>query len=94
MAYLLTLEPANEADLQLLLALAQRLGIKATVKQVADKLSEAEQHKLLDQLFGAWKDEVSGEEMVREIYAARTNNARRDAEIKALFSNPPAEPPA
>jgi hypothetical protein len=94
MAYLLTLEPANEADLQLLLALAQRMGIKATVKQVADKLSEAEQHKLLDQLSGAWKDEVSGEEMVREIYAARTNNARRDAEIETLFSNPPAEPPA
>ena len=94
MAYLLTLEPANEADLQLLLALAQRMGIKATVRQIADKLSEAQQNELLHQVFGAWKDEVSGEEMVREIYAARTNNARRDAEIEALFSNPPVEPPA
>jgi hypothetical protein len=94
MAYLLTLEPATEADLKLLLALAQRLGMKATVQPVAKKLSEAEQHELLDQLFGAWKDEVSGEEMIREIYAARTNNARRDAEIELLFSNPPVEPPA
>ena len=92
MAYLLTLEPTNEADLQLLFALAQRLGIKASVQPVAKKLSAAEQHELLDQLSRAWKDEVSGEEIVREIYAARTNNARRDAEIDALFSKPPAEP--
>lgn len=55
--------------LQLLLALARCMDIKATVQPVAKKLSEAEQHELLDQLFGAWKDEVSGEEMVRRISA-------------------------
>ncbi|RZK31017.1 MAG: hypothetical protein EOO63_05240 [Hymenobacter sp.] len=45
-----------------------------------EELSEAEQQRLLHELFGAWKDGVSGEEMVREIYEAR-DSGHREVEL-------------
>ena len=43
-------------------------------------LSGAEEKLLLHELFGAWKSDVSGEEMVREIYDARQSD-HREVEI-------------
>lgn len=40
------------------------------------ELSEAEQNRLLHELFGSWKSEESGEEMVRRIYADRQDQPR------------------
>ena len=45
-----------------------------------EELSETEQQQLLHELFGAWKDGVSGEEMVREIYEAR-DSGHREVEL-------------
>lgn len=47
---------------------------------IAAETSEAEQQRLLHELFGAWKDGVSGEEIVREIYKAR-DSGHREVEL-------------
>ena len=44
------------------------------------ELTAAEEKQLLHELFGAWKSDVSGEEMVREIYDARQSD-HRDVEL-------------
>ena len=41
-----------------------------------EELPEAEQHRLLHEVFGSWKSEESGEEMVRRIYADRQDQPR------------------
>ena len=51
----------------------QREPIANTTTEV---LSEAEQHRLLHEVFGSWKSEESGEEMVRRIYADRQDQPR------------------
>lgn len=43
-------------------------------------LTSAEEKQLMHELFGAWKSDVSGEEMVREIYDARHSD-HRDVEL-------------
>jgi len=40
------------------------------------ELSEAEQKTLLYKVFGGWQSDVSGEEMVRQIYADRRDTPR------------------
>ena len=42
----------------------------------ATELNAAEEKLLMHELFGAWKSDVSGEEMVREIYDARQSDHR------------------
>ena len=42
----------------------------------ATELTAAEEKQLLHDLFGAWKSDVGGEEMVRQIYEARQTNHR------------------
>ena len=42
----------------------------------SEELPEAEQHRLLHEVFGSWKSEESGEEMVRRIYADRQDQPR------------------
>ena len=44
------------------------------------ELTAAEEKQLLHELFGAWKSDVSGEEMVREIYESRQSD-HRDVEL-------------
>jgi|GEM_PF-3475077 len=39
-------------------------------------LSEQQQNKLLDQVFGSWQSDETGEELVRQIYEARQDNPR------------------
>jgi len=39
-------------------------------------LSETEQNQLLHEVFGSWKSEESGDEMVRRIYADRRDQPR------------------
>jgi hypothetical protein len=53
---------------------------RVAAKPVAETPSEAEQQRLLHELFGAWKDGVSGDEMVREIYEAR-DSGHREVEL-------------
>ncbi|HEX8348858.1 MAG TPA: hypothetical protein VF598_02775 [Hymenobacter sp.] len=44
--------------------------------EAGEELTEAEQNRLLHEVFGAWKSEESGEEMVRRIYADRQDQSR------------------
>ena len=41
-----------------------------------NELTEAEQKALLYKVFGGWQSEVSGDEMVRQIYADRRDEPR------------------
>ena len=50
------------------------------VPLIAGEAVAAEQQRLLHELFGAWKEGVSGEEMVREIYEAR-DSGHREVEL-------------
>jgi len=42
----------------------------------AEELPEVEQSRLLHEVFGSWKSEETGEEMVRRIYADRQDQPR------------------
>jgi len=53
---------------------------RVVAKPATEELSAAEQQRLLHELFGAWKNGVSGEEMVREIYEAR-DSGHREVEL-------------
>lgn len=96
---LLLLEPDEAADLHLFLKLAERLGVRATLgpsaaPAFAKSLIAARNHylhELLHQVYGAWQSEESGEELVKQIYEARTNNLHRDAEIETLLNSPAAK---
>ncbi len=56
---------------------SQRLPGEVTMPEAAEEdLSEAEQNRLLHEVFGSWKSEESGEEMVRRIYADRQDQPR------------------
>ena len=44
--------------------------------ELAGELTEAEQKALLYKVFGGWQSEVSGDEMVRQIYADRRDEPR------------------
>lgn len=96
---LLLLEPDEAADLNLFLKLAERLGVKATLgppatPAFAESLTAARNqylNELLHEVAGSWQSDESGEELVKQIYEARTHNAHRDAEIEALLSGPVAK---
>ena len=44
--------------------------------ETAGKLTEAEQKSLLYKVFGGWQSDVSGDEIVRQIYADRRDQPR------------------
>ncbi|MDO7849680.1 hypothetical protein Q5H92_25175 [Hymenobacter sp. M29] len=44
--------------------------------EATDELTEAEQKALLYKVFGSWQSDVSGDEMVRQIYADRRDEPR------------------
>ena len=66
----LVLESANDADLDLLLHLAQRLGVKATTTP-SPKPSNVEQARLLEEFAGSWQSEEDGTELARQIREGR-----------------------
>lgn len=72
----LTLEPTNERDLNLLLSLAERLGIKTTLSSVSPPLTKEERMRLLNELSGSWQSDQTADELVREIYEARYSRDR------------------
>ncbi|RZK28039.1 MAG: hypothetical protein EOO63_12110 [Hymenobacter sp.] len=75
----LTLEPANDTDLHLLLSLARRLGVRATASPAATlSLEEREQRFLA--LFGAWKSDETGDDLNRMLQKAR-HTEQRDIEL-------------
>lgn len=41
-----------------------------------NRLTEQEQNALLDQVFGSWQSDETGEELVRQIYEARQDQPR------------------
>ncbi len=65
------------ADIVAHFASCQPHGLVA--QPATEELSEAEQHQLLHEVFGSWKSEESGEEMVRRIYADRQDQPREVA---------------
>ena len=66
----LVLESANDADLDLLLHLAQRLGVKATTTPSA-KTSDTERARLVNEFAGSWQSDENGTELARQIREAR-----------------------
>ena len=68
----LVLEPANEADLNLLLNLAQRLGVKVTTAETwTVEISAAERSRLMEEFAGSWQSEEDGTELARQLREAR-----------------------
>lgn len=45
-------------------------------KPATEELSEAEQRRLLHEVFGSWQSDESGEELARRIYADRQDQPR------------------
>lgn len=66
----LVLESVNDADLDLLLHLAQRLGVKAITTPSA-KTSDVEQARLLVEFAGSWQSDEDGTELARQIRETR-----------------------
>ena len=79
MSTTLLLEPTNDADLHLLLSLAQRLGIKATASLVA-KISLEERERRFQALFGSWQSDETGDEINKMLQGSRQSN-RPDIEL-------------
>ncbi|MFC6225984.1 hypothetical protein ACFP2F_22260 [Hymenobacter artigasi] len=50
--------------------------VSPSAAEVTDELTEAEQKALLYKVFGSWQSDVSGDEMVRQIYADRRDEPR------------------
>lgn len=56
---------------------ATRLSLNATQHSAGNsRLSEQQQNELLDQVFGSWQSDETGEELVRQIYQARQDKPR------------------
>ena len=79
MSTTLVLEPTNDADLHLLLSLAQRLGVKATASPAA-KMSLEERERRFQALFGAWQSDETGDEINKMLQESRQSN-RPDVEL-------------
>ena len=68
----LVLESANDADLGLLLHLAQRLGVKATTTPTSIiGASATDQKQLLEEFAGSWQSDENGTELARQIQESR-----------------------
>ena len=57
-------------------ALDQQQAVVARPSASHPRLSEQEQNELLDQVFGSWQSDETGEELVRQIYEARQDKPR------------------
>lgn len=79
MSTTLVLEPTNDADLHLLLSLAQRLGVKATASP-ATRMSLEEREHRFQALFGAWQSDETGDEINKMLRESRQSN-RPDIEL-------------
>lgn len=75
----IVLEPANEADADLLLSLARRLGVKATVSPSSVVSAEERERRFLA-LFGAWQSDETGDELNQMLRESR-NFTRPDVEL-------------
>ena len=58
------------------LPLRPEVQVSAVVSESSGELTEAEQKALLYKVFGSWQSDVSGDEMVRQIYADRRDEPR------------------
>ena len=67
----LILEPTNDSDLQLLLSLAQRLGVKATATPSVTPISEEERRLRFLALAGSWQSDESGDEINKMLMESR-----------------------
>ena len=63
------LHPSNQKELYFLLALLDRLKIPFEVKEKERTLNELEDP--INRLYGSWKSDESGEELIEKIYSAR-----------------------
>ena len=72
MSSTLVLESANDADLGLLLHLAQRLGVKATTTPAGTAGALAPNPtQLLEEFAGSWQSDEDGTELARQIQESR-----------------------
>ena len=68
----LVLEPTNDSDLQLLLSLAHRLGVKATATNSSvTTISKEERRQRFLKLAGSWQSDESGDEINKMLIASR-----------------------
>ena len=58
------------------LRLRPEVQVSAVVSEASGELTEVEQKALLYKVFGSWQSDVSGDEMVRQIYADRRDEPR------------------
>ena len=58
------------------LRLRPEVQASAVVPEASGELTDAEQKALLYKVFGSWQSDVSGDEMVRQIYADRRDEPR------------------
>lgn len=73
MSTALLLEPTTDTDLQLLLSLAQRLGVKATTTPIGSEpiISPEERARRFEAFAGSWQSDEDGTELTRQIQEAR-----------------------
>ena len=58
------------------LRLRPEAQMSPAVSEVTGELNDAEQKALLYKVFGSWQSDVSGDEMVRQIYGDRRDEPR------------------
>ena len=76
----LVLEPTSDADLHLLLSLAQRLGVKATATPTATTVSAEERRQRFLALAGSWQSDESGDE-INQVLRESRHFRNRDVEL-------------
>lgn len=68
------LHPNDNKELSFLVALLEKLNISFQIKE--EQAARNEEANLIKELYGSWKSEETGEELIREIYAARKESKR------------------
>ncbi len=68
------LHPNDNKELSFLVALLEKLNISFQIKE--EQAAGNEEANLIKELYGSWKSEETGEELIREIYAARKESKR------------------
>ncbi|GAB3321162.1 hypothetical protein GCM10027299_15260 [Larkinella ripae] len=78
MTHTIIIETQNDTLFEQVKAFAKQLGLPFSEQHRDTK--PADQQEALNQFFGSWEGEETGEELVRRIYSAR-NDRPRDVEL-------------
>lgn len=80
----LVIADLDEKGTQEILALAQKQGAKVLQAQPIEAkppLTKEERMRLVSELTGSWQSDKTADELVREIYKARTDNSHREVQF-------------